>query len=164
MTRFYITLMTVLAMGCLIPLAPILAVSADSPIYTHFVYMFGHANLLHWLVNGWGLLVLHNLFRSYRVVVCWLFAVFITFTPIAASCSQMGLIGASVLTTFFFGFLTPHLRKTDKTAALQILAIIVIGFFLPGIAAMPHLAMYLFGLVFFYLERTCLRFIWFCRE
>lgn len=149
-------------MGFLIPFAPWLAVSGDSPLYTHFVYMFGHANILHWLINLWALLVLHNLLRLYRLAVSWLLAVAITFLPFVIS--DAGLIGASVITTFFFGFLTPHLRRTDNQSAYMILAIILIGFFIPGIAALPHLVMYLLGLAFFYIERTCLNFIWFYKS
>ena len=163
MKRLFITVVTVLAMGFLIPLAPLLAVSDTSPVYTHFVYMFGHANFLHWLINGWALLVLHNLFRPYRLEATYIFAVLISFIP-GISGDTDGLLGASVVTTFFFGFYTPHLWGADKLTALMTLAIILVGFLVPGIAAWPHLLMYLCGVGFFFIECALVHFLRFCKS
>jgi membrane associated rhomboid family serine protease len=150
-------------MGCLVPMAGSMASSDESPFYTHFVYMFGHANFLHWIINGWAMLVLHNLFRPHRLEVCYLLAVILSFIPNISGDSD-GLLGASVITTFFFGFLTPHIRRTDKTSAYMMLALILVGFLIPGIAALPHLLMYLCGIGYFCLEGLLLHFLRFCKS
>ena len=47
MRTLYITLLIILLMAFIIPLHANMAVSPSTPIYSHFVYMFGHANFIH---------------------------------------------------------------------------------------------------------------------
>ena len=47
MRTLYITLLIILLMAFIIPLHASLAVSPSSPLYTHFAFMFGHANFIH---------------------------------------------------------------------------------------------------------------------
>lgn len=165
MKRLYLTLASIAIMAVLIPLAPFMAVSQQSPAYTHFVYMFGHANILHWLINAWALVTIHNLLRPHRLIIAYTLSILITILPSPFTIlpshftlHPSPLIGSSVLTVFFFGFYSPCLFRRDKLASLMIVALIIIGFFIPGIAALPHLVMFLFGLVYFFIEREYLRF------
>lgn len=155
MKRLYITLAAVIGMALLIPIAPYLAVSADSSLYTHFTYQFAHANILHWIVNGWALLILHNLLRPLRLIIAYLLSVIITFIPATTPPEPSGgMLGSSVITCFFFGFIAPYFwRKGERLTACMMLALIIIGFFIHGIAAWPHLLMFLSGIVWFFPER-----------
>jgi len=176
MIRFYLTLAAVIIMAALIPLAPHMAVPAAVPAMStavlspHLVYMFGHANLLHWAINAWALLVLHNLFRPSRLIAAYVLAVLISFLPHFSflishfSFSEaLPVLGASVITCFFFGFLTPYLWSKDRLSACMMASLIIIAFFIPGIAAIHHLLMYLFGLAWYHIERLTRSFRLFCK-
>ena len=171
MIRFYLTLSAVIIMAALIPSAEDMAVSQNSPLTSHLCYMFGHANILHWAINSWALLVLHNLFRPSRLIAAYILAFAISFLPhfsfviyhLSFSPTGASVIGASVITCFFFGFLAPHLWHKDKLSACMMVALIVIAFFIPGIAAVPHLLMFLAGLAWYYIEYIIRSFRHFCK-
>lgn len=163
MKKLYITIVAVIIMACLIPLAPYMAVFNNyhpTPITQHLIYMFGHANILHWAINSWALLVLHNLFRPSRLIIVYILAVLISFIPT----TNNPMIGASVITCFFFGFLMPHFWHKDRLSACMVAALILVAFFIPGIAAFPHLLMFLSGIAWFYIERTISGFRTFCNS
>ena len=166
MTRFYATLAAIIIMAALIPLAPEMAVSHSVPTdMSHFVYMGGHANVLHWFINSWALLVLHNIFRLQRLIVAYVLAVIVSFIPpvtislslevpfVAISSQQLPIIGASVITCFFFGMLNNHLWLSDRLTACLVVALLFIGFFIPSISAIHHVLMFLAGIAWFYIER-----------
>ena len=162
MTKLYITLIAAALLLPGIPLAPLVAVSEASPLYTHFVYMFGHANLLHWVINAWALLMLHNILHPSRLVVAYMLAVMITGIPYVVpdvTSGSQGLVGLSVINCFFFGFILPHTIRTDKLSALMMTALMLVGFFIPGIAALPHVIMYVCGCAYFYIEGVIHSFI-----
>ena len=92
MNKFRITLIVCIFMAALIPNTDELAVSDNSPLYTHFVYILGHDGFLHYAINAWSLLVIHNLFRWYRVLTAYLFAVLVSFVALPAQ----PMVGASV--------------------------------------------------------------------
>ena len=79
MRTLYITLLIILLMAFIIPLHASLAVSPSSPLYTHFAYMFGHANFIHWGINGWCILMVHHQFRFHRLLAAWLCSVLLSF-------------------------------------------------------------------------------------
>lgn len=162
MTKLYLTVAAIIVMAALIPLAPLMAlppVEEDSLI-RHFIYMFGHASLLHWAVNAWALLVLHNLFRPSRLIAAYLLAVLISFLPHFSFSEARPIIGASVITCFFFGMLASHLwRRRERLSPYMMAALIIIAFFIPGIAAMPHLLMFLAGIMSYHFERLLHSFI-----
>lgn len=158
MKRLYITLAACILMAFLIPFAPVLAlrpVCGGISVTSHFLYMFAHASLLHWLVNTWSFLVLHNVLRWYRLLVAYLLAVAISFVPATVPAgSPAGVIGASVITTFFFGFIAPYYWHRNKSIPLMMAALIVIGCFLPNIAAAFHAVPFIVGIAYWYIERT----------
>ncbi len=165
MKRFYLTLGAIIVMAALIPQASEMAVSPSSPLASRLCYMFGHANVLHWAVNGWALMVLHNIFRVYRLIVAYVLAVAVSFIPsvtvslsldvpyVAVSSQQLPIIGASVITCFFFGMLNDRLWITDRLTACLVAALLFIGFFIPGISAVHHLLMFVAGIAWFQVER-----------
>ncbi len=167
MKKLYLTALAVALMAPLIPLAPLLAVAPGSPGFTHWLYMLGHGNVLHWLVNGWTLLMLHNVFRWYRLLTAYLVAVAASFilplVPYTAVSPPSPVLGASVITAFFLGWVSPHYWQRDRLTACFIAAIIIAGFFIPGIAAAYHALPYALGILAVYAERAVRSFLNFAK-
>ena len=151
MRRFHATIIVCLMMALLVPLADRLAVSHDTPTYTHYLYMTGHANWLHWTVNAWTLLVLHNLFRWYRVIAAYAFAVLMSYIMLP----PMPMVGASVFTCFFIGFAMPHLWTKSRLTVGMTAALLMLTCILPGFAGIQHVTASAFGLAFSYGEGFC---------
>lgn len=139
----YIMLVVAL-MALVISLAPVMSVSQTSPLYTHFVYMFAHANWMHWLINSWGLLMLHNLYNLQRLAVAYVVAVALSFVYYPA----LPVLGASVFISFFTGFMFFWLYKKRRHVFWQVLALLIFGCFIPHIAAAYHIIMFVAGLIY----------------
>ncbi len=148
MTKFHVTIVMCLLMALLVPFTDILAVSEDTPLYTHFLYVAGHDGYVHFAINAWSALVMHNLFRWYRVLAAYTFAVGVSFLGLTAQ----PMVGASVFTCFFFGFTAPYLWKTECTLVILTVALMLLTCILPGFAGIPHISAYLFGVLFSFLE------------
>ena len=149
----YPTMIAALIMLCLLPLAPLMATAAAAPLYTHFTYMLAHANLWHWAINAWGLLLLNHLVTLPRVTVAYLISAGISFIPINEG---RPLLGASVVVCFFIGLTLPALHRRKPLIAAQTVILIIIGCLIPGIAALHHIVMLLAGIIYRPLERiTC---------
>lgn len=144
MKRFRITTAACIVLAFLVPLSEYLAVSHDTPLYTHFAYVFGHEGWLHYIINAWSLLAMHNLFRWYRVASAYLFAVALTFFALP----PQPMIGASTFTCFFFGFTAPWLWRKERLALFLMVALLLLTCILPGFAGIPHVAAFSFGVVF----------------
>ena len=97
MNKLRLTMLMCLVMAAFVPFSHMFAVSQETPTYTHFVYMTGHAGWLHYIVNAWSLLLLHNLFRWYRVTVAYGCAVILSYIPL----TDKPMLGASVIVCFF---------------------------------------------------------------
>lgn len=166
MKRLYITAVICIFMLPVIPFAPVLAVSASAPLYTHFTYMFAHASILHWLVNSWAFLMLHNTFRWYRCITAYACAVIASFIPATVPAgSPAGLLGASALTCFFIGFITPHFYLTRNRFNLALIAVtFILGFILPGIAALLHVIIFALGILMWFAESIAYSFLHFTRS
>ena len=136
-------------MAAAVPYTSDMAVSTTSPTYTHYVYMAGHAGWLHYLVNAWSLLILHNLFCWYRVLAAYIGAVAISYTLLP----DQPMVGASVFTCFFIGFWAVFSWYKDKLSVLMSLGLLALTCILPGFAGIPHIAAYTLGLMFSVMER-----------
>lgn len=136
-------------MALLLPYTDMLAVSDTSPTYTHFVYMVGHANWLHYAINAWTLLVFHNLFKIYRVIAAYLCAVIISYTLLPSR----PMVGASVFNCFFMGFWALYMWYREKLGAVMTVALLILTCLLPGFAGIQHVAAYITGLLFSYAEK-----------
>ncbi len=163
MKTLYATAVALMLMLIAVPNADELATSPTAPTYTHFVYMFGHATFLHWFINAWSLLLLHNTFRWYRLLVSYLLAVLVSFVPCAEVVPQ-SLIGLSAITMFFFGLITPYLWQRNKSAVWMMIGILLAGFFIPHIAALLHITIFMLGLAYYYIERFIRNLFDFIRE
>lgn len=148
MNRFRITIVVIILMLLVVPYTGQLAVSDSSPLHTHFLYMCGHEGYLHYIINAWSLLVMHNLFRWYRVVAAYLFAVLLSFIALPAQ----PMVGASVFTCFFFGFTAPWLWRKERLVLLMTVGLLLLTCILPGFAGIPHVAAFAFGTCFSFAE------------
>ncbi len=148
MTKIYCILALIAVMAPIIQVAPFFAVSPDSPVYTHFTYMFAHANWIHLFVNAWGLLFLHNLYTWVRVIVAYASAVVLSFFYYP----ELPVLGASVFITFFTGFMIFWLYKRHRLGFWQVIALLIIGCFVPHIASVYHIIMFLAGIIYNRLE------------
>lgn len=148
MNKFKITIFFCLLMLAVVPFTEYLAVSDSSPLYTHFLYNFGHDGYLHYTINAWSLLAMHNLFRWYRVTAAYLFAVLLSFIALPAQ----PMVGASVFTCFFFGFTAPWLWRKERLLLTLTIGLLLLTCVLPGFAGIPHVAAYAFGSFFYFLE------------
>lgn len=144
MRTLYITLLIILLMAFIIPLHANMAVSPSTPIYSHFVYMFGHANFIHWAVNAWCLLMVHRQFSFHRLLASWLASVALSFLYYPS----LPVLGASVIISFFMGFTAPLLYRRKRIAFCQMLLLLLIGCLLPHIAGIYHLILFALGFIY----------------
>ena len=144
MRTLYITLLIILLMAFIIPLHADMAVSPSTPIYSHFVYMFGHANFIHWAVNAWCLLMVHRQFSFHRLLASWLASVALSFLYYPS----LPVLGASVIISFFMGFTAPWLYCRKRLAFCQMLLLLLIGCLLPHIAGIYHLILFALGFIY----------------
>lgn len=110
--------------------------------------MFGHAGWLHYIINAWTLLVMHNLLKWYRLITAYLFAVLESYVMLP----EKPMVGLSVVNCFFIGFAAPWLWKKDRLAVVLTLALLLLTCFVSGFAGLQHVASFLFGFVFCYAE------------
>lgn len=148
MNRFRITIIACLLMALAVPFTERLAVTTDSPAYTHYLYIIGHAGWLHWLINAWTLLVLHNLFRWYRLLTAYALAVAISYLLLP----ELPMIGASIITCFFIGFAIPHFWRKSRLTVGMTVALLLLTCILPGFAGLQHVVVFSFGLLFNFVE------------
>lgn len=144
MRTLYITILSILLMAFIIPLHASLAVSSSSPAYTHFTYMFGHANFIHWAVNAWCLLMVHRQFYLHRLLASWLASVALSFLYYPS----LPVLGSSVIISFFMGFTAPWLYRCKRLAFWQMLILLGIGCLLPHIAGTYHLILFAIGFLY----------------
>jgi hypothetical protein len=136
-------------MAFIIPFHAIMAVSPSSPLYTHFVYMFGHANFIHWAVNAWCLLMLHRQFRPHRLLASWLASAALSFIYYPS----LPVLGISVIISFFMGSTAPWLYRFKRLAFWQMIILLFLGCLLPHIAGVYHLILFVLGFIYAKVER-----------
>jgi hypothetical protein len=140
-------------MALLVPMTDILAVSHTAPLYTHFLYTVGHDGYMHYVINAWSLLVMHNLFRWYRVLAAYLFAILLSFIALPSQ----PMVGASVFTCFFFGFTAPWLWRKERVLLIMTAGLMLLTCVLPGFAGIPHVSAFAFGVFFAFSEYYIIR-------
>jgi len=131
------------ALLLLLPLSQHMAVGSDTPIYTHYIYMFAHAGWLHWALNGFAWALLWKIITPARTLVAYLFSVLVSFL-LPGIGAATNVIGWSVIIFWYWGFLLPGMMKERR---LRFLALVAGSFFIPGIAASWHFAMLVAGYV-----------------
>lgn len=163
MIKLYLFFIAAVVMLIIIPLSPFLAVSTESPFYTHIIYMYAHANILHWSINTCSIFFLYRIISPLRFLAAWLASILISFIP-----SEKPVVGLSVIIFFFTGIIMSRLFRyyrnskryrcfpgEQKTMIIQTIIILIIGFFIPNMAASFHLAAFIAGCLYSLIEREC---------
>ena len=148
MTKFSAFALANIAMLVALPFNSLLATKADAPLYTHFVYMFAHADILHWAINAWAILAMHRIISVRMAAVAYIAAVILSFF------AKQPTVGASAMVFFVFGCLTPTLLSHRKIFLLQIIIYLAVAFLLPGVAAGLHCAAYIVGIIYIGAHKT----------
>lgn len=127
--------------AAMLPLLPFHAFLSAS----HWLYMFGHAGLMHYALNGLGWLFLWRVITPWRTLAAWLVSVGVSFiVP-----SNHPVIGWSVVIYYYLGLC---LSSMDRQSRNRFLLLTLVGFFLPHIAAAHHAAMLAIGFLMRKLE------------
>ena len=155
MTKFYATLVFTLLLLPVVPYTSWFAVGVSTSAYTHFVYMFGHSGWLHWGVNAWSLLMLHNTIKWYRLLAAYILSVALSFVYLPAA----PVVGLSVIVVFLLGMAATQIWYRDRWALILTVALLLLGCFLPGFAGVYHLVMFALGYGFYRMEILVRRFI-----
>lgn len=129
-----------LILAVFIPFADRMAVSDHSPTYTCMIYMFAHANIIHYLLNGASWLFLWRAVTVKRLAWAWIFSACWAYllqphTP---------TVGWSVVIYYFLGL---YLAGMRKERAVRLILLTVSGFLLPHIAAGMHMCMLISGYI-----------------
>ena len=111
-----------------------------SPIWTHFTYMFAHANLLHLICNLYALYICIskriNLFHVYIIGVAVSFIAMNNIPTVGASSCVYVMLGINV-----YG----AKRKTHLIAVCAVL----LGFLMPNVNAWIHVYSYILGMTYY---------------
>lgn len=151
MKKLYLTIIFSLSLLPLILIRDSLSCAPSAPLYTHFVYMFAHASLLHWTANTWSMVVFHNLFNPHRLLAAYVFSVLASFLPLSIG-EVKPVLGLSVIVCFFLGMSARWLYHNSKLALCLSLATVIISCFLPGFAGGYHVIMFVIGTLYFHVE------------
>lgn len=128
------------AMLPLLPLRDVLAAGAGRENWHNWVYMLGHASLLHYLLNGIGWLMMWKVATWWRTLAAWIFSAL--FMYVIPACQPV--LGWSTVIYFYLGMCMNHSPTGRK---VKLLLLTMTGFLLPNIAAGMHLAMLAAGWV-----------------
>lgn len=106
--------------------------------HTHWLYMFTHVNVCHWLANAFFAILSYRLMSPKLLFIAYVFSVICSFViPL-----NIPVEGFSVILFFLSGMVCAYTLK----GLVYTMLFVAIGFFLPYIAASYHLFMFISGL------------------
>lgn len=134
--RYFIAIYT--AMAFLIPFHDKIAACGGTEEYRNWVYMFGHAGWLHYMLNGIGWLMMWKIATPTRTACAYLLSVSAAYMiP-----HDEPVLGWSTVIFFYTGMCLAHM---PRKRIIRIALVIAISFFIPHIAALMHLYMLIAG-------------------
>lgn len=133
MLQTKITAIAILALVYFIPCNA--AVSTDSVWWTHFVYMFFHANIFHLIGNCYALFLLLN---KRIVIPAYLIAVIVSFVPMPPT------VGISSMLFAIIGMC----RINSKWEKVLVYIYLISGLFIPGINGTIHISSFVLGTLY----------------
>lgn len=117
-----------------LPFPEYFAYGPSSPTWKCFLFMFGHAGIMHWLMNGIGWLMMWKIATPGRTFVAYLFsACAVLFLP-----ADENILGWSCVIYYYLGLCLAHMPHARRW---KVFLLTFIGFFIPHIAASVHLAL-----------------------
>lgn len=126
---------------------------ASASVFRHFLYMFGHASFLHFIINVWCFLCLSALLTARRFGLAYLSSVAVSFLPLTSAPT----LGFSVILFYFYGYIACHLWRRNRFAVVSLLVLMLGSFFLPWIASALHMIMFFIGFAAWHIEGVIVR-------
>lgn len=133
------------AMAVLIPYHKYIAAGQGMEEYRNWIYMFGHAGWIHYIINGIGWLMMWKIATPARTITAYTLSV----TAAYIIPYREPVLGWSTIIFFYTGMCMVH--KSRKNV-LKIILISGISFLIPHIAALMHLYMLIAGWIIRRLE------------
>lgn len=134
--------------------------SSLPPSFSPFLYMFAHANIIHWAFNSWCLLMLHNILTLHRCMASYISAsAFGLLWCVFAPASATPVLGFSAILFWFFGYLIPFWWRTNKMTVFILGLYLAAGMFIPHVAGSFHLTLALMGFAYYHCEGWVRRFL-----
>lgn len=133
MLQTKITAIAILALVYFIPCNA--AVSTDSIWWTHFIYMFFHANIFHLIGNCYALFFLIN---KRNVIPAYIIAIIVSFVPMQPT------VGVSSMIFAIIGMC----RVNERWQKIYLYAYLVLGLIMPGINGIIHISSFVLGLLY----------------
>ena len=111
------------------------------------MYVFGHANVWHWLLNSWCMVVLHNLFGWKNTVTAYVLAVVVSYVPnySLVTDAEVPVVGFSTILMYMYGLATEYFWRREKWIVISLLSFLGVGYLIPNCAAMWHALMWIAG-------------------
>lgn len=129
--------------------------AVNGTLWQHLLWPLVHANILHWFLNTIGFMALWRLVTVTRLI--WGYAASIAigylWTASSAVCgsdTDVRLCGLSCIIFFLIGIIFARLRNRYR---IRLAILIAVSCFIPGIAAIVHIASLLAGILFACLSR-----------
>lgn len=128
------TLLLYLFMALAVPFPDYFAAGHGTPPINHWIYMFGHAGWLHYLLNGLGWLMMWKIATPARTLTAYLLGVVAVYVlPLPEA-----VLGWSAILYYYLGLCLAYMPPGRRS---RVLALTCIGFLIPHIAASIHLFM-----------------------
>lgn len=122
------------AMLPLLTMSDTLAAGAGRDGWHNWVYMFGHAGILHYMLNGIGWLMMWKIATWTRTITAWLIAALVMYViP-----TTQPVLGWSAVIYFYLGMCMNHSTASRR---INMILLTLTGFLLPNIAASLHISM-----------------------
>lgn len=142
--RYFILLY--LFMLAALPYPEQLAAGKNYPAWHCLIYMFGHAGILHYLLNGIGWLMMWKIATWPRTIIAWLVAALSVYILMP----DKAVLGWSSVIYFYLGMTLAHAGRQRK---ISLILLTLTGMFIPGIAAALHLSTLAAGWIYRKIER-----------
>lgn len=115
----------------LIPWGTALAVSTDSPWWTHITYVWAHAGILHYCLNGLCWVMMRNIITPARTITAIAIASLIP-------AGDLPVLGWSAILYYYMGLCIATMHPSSR---VRLMLLVALGFFMPWIAAGHHALM-----------------------
>lgn len=140
----------------LVPLRDVLSLSAtDNSLQPHLLWPLVHANIIHWLLNTIGFMVLWRCVTAPRLFWGYVSSVVIGYFWVMlqeffGEDTGIRLCGLSGIILFLIGCIFLNMKKAGR---IRFAVLVAVSCFIPGIAASVHILSALIGIVYSYCIR-----------
>lgn len=124
-----------------VPYPDFFAVEAGVASWKNLLFVFGHANMLHYIINGFGWIMLWKIITWNRLITAWILsALYITWLP-----ASNPVLGWSAIIYYFLGLCFSYMPRERRW---RLALVTVAGLLIPHVAAGIHIAMLISGWLF----------------